>query len=639
MLTNPMGAALIVCLASVSAEQVRPRPFEIQVVDDATGRGVPLVELETVNNIHYFTDSNGIVAFDEPGLMDQTVFFHVRSHGYEFPKDGFGIRGKALAVSPGGSARLSIKRLNIAERLYRMTGGGIYRDTMLVGKTPPTRAPLLNGLVLGSDSVVNAVHNGKIHWFWGDTNQVAYPLGNFQVPGATSLLPGEGGLDPDRGVDLQYFVGAKGFAKETARMPGDGPTWIGGLVSFRDKQGRERMFANYVKIRNMLETYEHGLVEFDDSAQRFQKVRTFPLDSPIRPTGHTFQRTIEGKPYVVYATPYPLTRVLADADAIADITRYESFSCLKPGTRLAQAAIDRDDSGRIRYEWKANTAPVGPVEEAKLVKSGQIKPDEALHTLRNIETGKPMTTHAGSVYWNSYRNRWVMITVEWFGTSLLGELWYAEADTPLGPWAFTRKILTHDKYSFYNPKQHPMFDKDGGRIIYFEGTYTHSFSGNTLQTPRYDYNQVMYKLDLADPRLNLPVAYHAIAGPNGPPLLRNRMQTPRSEKPGRIAFFALDRPGTGTVPIFERTGKNGDIQLATPPQVQPGSAQPLFHAMPAEVKDAPPSTVPLYEYVSEDGQQHAYSTDKSPPSAGMHRVEKPVCLVWSNPLKLELPPE
>ena len=33
--------------------------FAIEVVDDQTGRGVPLVELETVNNRRYFTDSAG----------------------------------------------------------------------------------------------------------------------------------------------------------------------------------------------------------------------------------------------------------------------------------------------------------------------------------------------------------------------------------------------------------------------------------------------------------------------------------------------------------------------------------------------------------------------------------------------------
>ena len=47
------------------------------------------------------TDSNGIVAFDEPGLMGSKVFFHVKSHGYEYPKDGFGYRGVALETQAG----------------------------------------------------------------------------------------------------------------------------------------------------------------------------------------------------------------------------------------------------------------------------------------------------------------------------------------------------------------------------------------------------------------------------------------------------------------------------------------------------------------------------------------------------------
>jgi hypothetical protein len=49
--------------------------------------------------------------------------------------------------------------------------------------------------------------------------------------------------------------------------------------------------------------------------------------------------------------------------------------------------------------------------------------------------------------------------------------------------------------------RHPFFDEDGGRVIYFEGTYTHTFSGRAERTPFYDYNQVLYRLDLADPRL------------------------------------------------------------------------------------------------------------------------------------------
>jgi len=99
--------------------------FKIQVVDRQTGRGVPLVELRTVNNIRYFTDSSGIVAFYEPGLMDREVFFFVESHGYEFPKDGFGFRGIRLKTLRGGSAVIKIDRLNVAERIYRITGQGI----------------------------------------------------------------------------------------------------------------------------------------------------------------------------------------------------------------------------------------------------------------------------------------------------------------------------------------------------------------------------------------------------------------------------------------------------------------------------------------------------------------------------------
>src|SRR5262249_45664201 len=91
--------------------------FAITVVDEATGRGVPRAELRTSHGVRLWTDSNGVAAFHEPGLMGKDVFFHVSSHGYEFAKDGFGFRGKSLRVTEGGSAKLTIKRVNIAERL------------------------------------------------------------------------------------------------------------------------------------------------------------------------------------------------------------------------------------------------------------------------------------------------------------------------------------------------------------------------------------------------------------------------------------------------------------------------------------------------------------------------------------------
>ena len=92
----------------------------------------------------------------------------------------------------------------------------IYRDSILTGDAVPIREPLLNGKVFGQDSVVNAVYQGKIHWFWGDTNRPDYPLGNFHVPGAISELPAEHGLEPETGVNLSYFLDDQGFARPIA---------------------------------------------------------------------------------------------------------------------------------------------------------------------------------------------------------------------------------------------------------------------------------------------------------------------------------------------------------------------------------------------------------------------------------------
>ena len=220
---NPLPAVLsmvllmIVGARCVSAATAPGEYFAIQVVDRQTGRGVPLVELRTTNLIRHFTDSQGIVAFHEPGLMDREVFFFVESHGYEVPKDGFGYRGVRLRTTPGTTAVVKIDRLNIAERLYRVTGQGIYRDSVLTGRPVPLKNPVLNGQVMGQDSVFTCLYRGRIFWMWGDTGKPSYPLGNFAMSGAVSDLPGHGGLDPSVGVDLEYFVG------QGRLQPADGP--------------------------------------------------------------------------------------------------------------------------------------------------------------------------------------------------------------------------------------------------------------------------------------------------------------------------------------------------------------------------------------------------------------------------------
>jgi len=134
---------------------------------------------------------------------------------------------------------------------------------------------------------------------------------------------------------------------------------------------------------------------------------------------------------------------------------------------------------------------------------------EMINPFVDVETNTRAHAHAGSVNWNEYRKKWIMITgvlaTDAKSPSNLGEIYYAESDSPNpeGPWAKAKKIITHDRYSFYNPNHHPVFDQQGGKVIYFEGTYTYTFSRSEKEgpTPRYDYNNVMYRLDLGDERL------------------------------------------------------------------------------------------------------------------------------------------
>jgi len=388
--------AWVLLAAAGQAEE----PFAIEVVDAETGRGVPLVELKTVHDARLVTDSAGVAAFSEPGLMGQKVFFYVFSHGYEFPADGFGFRGKALEAVPGGRARLEIRRVNAARRLYRVTGGGIYRDSILLGREAPIRQPLLNAQVLGSDSVCSAVYRGKIYWFWGDTNRPRYPLGNFKTTGATSALPADGGLDSDVGVDLDYFTAPDGFVRKMIAAEDPGPTWISGLVVLSDGAGGERMFAHYANIKggaNRFETYERGLVEFDDSENKFQKAAKFPLDGPFPGGAHTLLHSENGTQYVYYCDPYPQVRVPAEPDKLADLAAYEAYTPLAAGSRLDQQKFDRGADGSLRWAWKADTDPIAPQEQAKLVRQGTIREGESPWRLRDATSGKPVIAHRGSV--------------------------------------------------------------------------------------------------------------------------------------------------------------------------------------------------------------------------------------------------
>ncbi len=480
-------------------------PFAVRVVDAATGRGVPLVELRTTGEHRFYTDSAGYAAIDAPELMERDVFFHVSSHGYEFPKDGFGFRGRKLRVTSGGEATLQIQRLNIAERLYRVTGAGIYADSIRLGREVPLAQPLLTGGVVGQDSVQAGVLGDRILWFWGDTNRLSYPLGQFRTSAASSRLPAAGGLDPAVGVELEYLVDPTGFSRPVFDLEGPGVVWLDGLVVVPDAAGRSRVVGHYSRRESLARQLAHGLAEFDPERGMFEVRLELPETEWRHVQGQVSHAPAEGGDgYLYIATPFASLRVPAKYESLLDPEQYEAFTPLAPGKKISDGppSVERDSQGQVVSAWKRGARPLSTEEEHKLIEQGLL-PREAAHwQTSDAATGERVLLHGGSVRWNAFRNKWVLIAVQTFGRpSFLGEVWYAEADRPEGPWRKCVRIVTHDKYSFYNPTHHDFFDQEGGRLIYFEGTYTHTFSGNAHPTPRYDYNQIMYRLDLWDERL------------------------------------------------------------------------------------------------------------------------------------------
>jgi len=493
----------ISCFCALSRAGPSSSRFAIRVVDEQDGRGVPLVELKTTGAVRYWTDSAGYVALDDPVLMGRKVFFFVRSDGYDFPADGFGMRGRALDVRAGATETIKIKRYNIAQRLYRMTGEGIYRDSVLLGLRTPIKEPLLNAQVTGQDSTMAAVYGGMIHWFWGDTAKPSYPLGHFGTSGAVSELPGHGGLDPSNGVDLTYYIDSDGFARPTLAGADGVLRWLDGLTVIKDGN-TEKLVGLESDHKGGFAAIARKLVVWNDEKNTFDVLAIIPPDAKNTPQGHIAPANFDGADYLVCGIIFPNVRIKADLKSFADLSSYEAFTCLMPGSTYkdVHSPIERSADGSVVWGWKKDTSPVLPDQLLELLKAGKLKESELQCVPVDVDGGKRLCMQGGSASFNVYRKKWVEIVGQTEGSSsYLGEIWFTEADHAEGPWLTAKKIVTHNRYSLYNPVQYPFFEQDGGRLIYFSGTYATTFSRDGDPVPRYDYNNIMYRLDLADPRL------------------------------------------------------------------------------------------------------------------------------------------
>ncbi len=446
---------ILIITASLNAN-TNIQPCKIKVIEKGTGWPVPMVELKTLHNIQFVTDNAGVIAFDLPELMGKETWFTVKGYGYDVPKDGFGYSGVRLTPTPGKTLAIEVERKIIAKRLGRVTGAGLFAESQKLSEETGWK----EYGVLGCDSVQNTIYNGRLFWLWGDTTLSRYPLGIFHGTNATTSPQPLTSFEPPLRLKLSYFFDEeKGRPRQAAPMPGDGPTWVSGYVSLPDKNGTNHLVGVYAKIKPPMDAYKYGMCIWNDEISQFEHLKTIWTKSedtpekPPLPEGQTVLWTDgDGKKWVLFGISMPTLRCPATFEAWQD-----------------------------QSTWQVLT----PQEYVTAAESGEeIKP------------------HSGSIAWSPFRKRWVMIFMQWFGKpAAFGELWYTEADLPTGPWGPAVKILSHGEYSFYNPKIHPEFTPENSPILLFEATYTILFT-ESRPTPRYDYNQILYRLDLNDPALS-----------------------------------------------------------------------------------------------------------------------------------------
>ena len=603
-----------------------PKPgdcFGIRIVDQLTKRGVPLVMLSTEGE-SFVSDSQGYVADCNPDDWGMKRTFAVTSHGYRFDAGSL-----ELQVSQGKTSVLEVTRQNVAERLYRSTGQGIYRDSVLLGLTTPLAKPLLNAAIMSQDSALSVLFKGQIFWVWGTNTGPAYPLSDFEASGARSSLPAQGGLDPRLGVNATYYTnsdgGWTGLSPNIA--PAGQPTWVSSLVVVPDAGGEQEMFVAFAKSNSDLSLSRRGLLRFDPTSKLFvDSGIVYPLSNFVAPSGQAMIVRHAEQSYVYYGSPL---RVPASAESMLDPKTYEVFSALPAnGGQVPEQAAD----GSLIYGFKQGALAT----TASLAHAAGAGDDQVLDGhLTDITTGTTFQSTGGPAqYFNEYRARFVRLVEQVSGTtSFLGELWYLEGDTPMGPWVYARKVVSHDAYSFSGPSLQPFFEQDGGRFVFFEGNYTSTLAGNNVvNTPRYNHNQLTYRLDLDNPDLALPVAVYDTSTDIGPDFATKERLSANTQ-PAAATFFAPARAGRGTLPI------SWDGPACAPRRLHLGGAPstpPLFYAVSPDDTSRAGNLVALYDFENAVGQ-HAYDTNPVATYAGFTRADAPLGYVWPSPIAVKLP--
>ena len=212
------------CLFTIAFQafcQINSGVFYFKIIDENTNRGLPLVELKTRSSVAFYSDNNGVISITDPTYLNREVYFTISSPGYSFPLDFFGNPGQTFHLTPGQNITLKMSRQNIAERMYRMTGEGLYHQSVVAGLPVPKDLPFIDADLTGIDATMARVYKDKIYWFWGDSQHLSGFLGHFSMTGATTPKD----IDPNSVIPFNYFKSEDGSNKKMTPIQGPGMIW------------------------------------------------------------------------------------------------------------------------------------------------------------------------------------------------------------------------------------------------------------------------------------------------------------------------------------------------------------------------------------------------------------------------------
>jgi hypothetical protein len=282
------------------------------------------------------------------------------------------------------------------------------------------------------------------------------------------------------------------------------PVWIGGIVSLN----ASGMFAFFTK--GGMTATSWGLLKWNEGLSRFDLawIRNttddqMSLEMKLKAGLNGAQSSFDGDGNILFTSAYASIRTKATEEGLMNLDSYEAFTALLPGSTMTKPVLDRS-SGKLRYAWRTGAPPLTESDEQELLRQGLMDKSELWISLKQKTTDTLIVLRRGSTHWNRKLQAWLLLS-----SGNPGTIWAAKSERPEGPYREAVLVATHNSTgsgrsddsdkatNFYNPTQHVFFDEDEGETIYFSGTFVTSFAPQHFATARYDYNSIMYRINVS----------------------------------------------------------------------------------------------------------------------------------------------